>query len=106
MVVFSPEGQFLNRIGNQGLTDYPNGIDVLPNGNILVGDSHGNKFHICIFLPDGTLLCEYECPYVKVSTVHEFQLLVIKFSEVGPASIFEEKFDGAHCPVCFELCLY
>lgn len=65
-MVFSSEGQFLNRIGNQGLTDYPNGIDVLPNGNILVGDSHGNKFHICIFLPDGTLLCEYECPYVKV----------------------------------------
>lgn len=65
-MVFSPDGHFLNRIGNQGLTDYPNGIDVLPNGHILVGDSHGNKFHICIFLPDGTLLCEYECPYVKV----------------------------------------
>jgi len=33
----------------------------------LIGDSHGNKFHVVVFSNDGTLLGEFECPHVKVS---------------------------------------
>ena len=35
-------------------------------GDILIGDSHGNKFHVVVFANDGSLLGEFECPHVKV----------------------------------------
>ncbi len=35
-------------------------------GDILIGDSHGNRFHVAVFGNDGTLLGEFECPTVKV----------------------------------------
>ena len=38
----------------------------LDAGDILIGDSHGNKFHVVVFSNDGTLLGEFECPHVKV----------------------------------------
>jgi len=67
VVVFSEEGQFLRRIGGENLTNYPNGIDISDAGDILVGDSHGNRFHIAVFQRDTALIGEFECPYVKVS---------------------------------------
>ena len=86
MVVFTEEGQFLRRIGCENITNFPNGIDIsgrmisvleldqllmVPSslsdaGDILIGDSHGNKFHVVVFSNDGTLLGEFECPHVKV----------------------------------------
>ena len=38
-------------------------------GDILIGDSHGNKFHVVVFSNDGTLLGEFECPHVKVGLI-------------------------------------
>ena len=38
-------------------------------GDILIGDSHGNKFHVVVFANDGTLLGEFECPHVKVRNI-------------------------------------
>ena len=38
-------------------------------GDILIGDSHGNKFHVVVFANDGSLLGEFECPHVKVKFV-------------------------------------
>ena len=38
-------------------------------GDILIGDSHGNKFHVVVFANDGSLLGEFECPHVKVGEV-------------------------------------
>ena len=38
-------------------------------GDILIGDSHGNKFHVVVFANDGSLLGEFECPHVKVGRV-------------------------------------
>ncbi|GAB6020299.1 hypothetical protein CHUAL_003013 [Chamberlinius hualienensis] len=67
VVVFSDDGQFLRRIGCENITNYPNGIDISDHGDVLVGDSHGNRFHVAVFSRDGSLLSEYECPYVKVS---------------------------------------
>ena len=81
MVVFTEEGQFLRRIGCENITNFPNGIDISgawkrifsfsdiflsDAGDILIGDSHGNKFHVVVFSNDGTLLGEFECPHVKV----------------------------------------
>ena len=57
----------LRRIGQETITSFPNGIDISNNGDILVGDSHGNRFHIAVFQNDGTLVGEFECPHVKVS---------------------------------------
>ena len=38
-------------------------------GDILIGDSHGNKFHVVVFANDGSLLGEFECPHVKVTFI-------------------------------------
>ena len=35
----------------------------------MIGDSHGNKFHVVVFSNDGTLLGEFECPHVKVGLI-------------------------------------
>ena len=67
VVAFSEDGQFLRRIGCDTITNYPNGIDVSDAGDILVGDSHGNRFHVAVFSRQGELTGEFQCPYVKVS---------------------------------------
>ncbi|XP_041972621.1 brain tumor protein [Aricia agestis] len=67
VVVFDEEGHFLRRIGCENVTNFPNGIDVSDAGDVLIGDSHGNKFHVAVFSRDGVLVTEFECPYVKVS---------------------------------------
>ncbi|XP_046395805.1 B-box type zinc finger protein ncl-1-like [Ischnura elegans] len=67
VVVFNEEGRFLRRIGCENITNFPNGIDISDAGDVLVGDSHGNRFHVAVFSRVGSLLSEFECPYVKVS---------------------------------------
>ncbi|KAL7288747.1 hypothetical protein TKK_0016728 [Trichogramma kaykai] len=67
VVVFNEDGQFLRRIGCENITNFPNGIDISDAGDVLIGDSHGNRFHVAVFSRDGTLISEFECPYVKVS---------------------------------------
>jgi len=67
VVVFSEDGQYQRRIGYENITNFPNGIDVSDAGDVLIGDSHGNRFHVAVFGGDGPLLAEFECPHVKVS---------------------------------------
>lgn len=66
VAVFGQDGQFKYRIGNEKITSFPNGIDISDAGDILIGDSHGNRFHVACFSRDGILQSEYECPHVKV----------------------------------------
>lgn len=66
VVVFNECGAFLRRIGCENLTNFPNGIDISDAGDVLVGDSHGNRFHVAVFNRSGEAICEFECPYVKV----------------------------------------
>lgn len=66
VAVFSETGQFKTRIGSEKVTCFPNGIDISDAGDILIGDSHGNRFHVACYNRHGVLQCEYECPYVKV----------------------------------------
>ncbi|XP_049521522.1 LOW QUALITY PROTEIN: B-box type zinc finger protein ncl-1-like [Dermacentor silvarum] len=67
VIVFNDEGHYIRKIGCDGMTNFPNGIDISDAGDVLVGDSHGNRFHVVVFSRDGLLLSEFECPYVKVS---------------------------------------
>jgi len=67
VVVFTEDGAFVRRIGCENITNFPNGIDISDAGDILIGDSHGNRFHVAVFANDGSLLSEFECPHVKVS---------------------------------------
>jgi len=67
--VFNDEGVCLRRIGGEYITSFPNGIDISENGEILVGDSHGNRFHVAVFSHDGTHLTDLECPYIKVRII-------------------------------------
>lgn len=67
VVVFNSNGEYSHSIGNEHYTKFPNGIDISDYGDVLVGDSHGNRFHVVVFNPRGQMLCEFECPYVKVS---------------------------------------
>lgn len=75
VVVVSPEGQLLRKIGSEQVTCFPNGIDVSDAGDVLIGDSHGNKFHVAVYghqenqEHQDTSLCDaqFECPHVKVS---------------------------------------
>ncbi|XP_076321036.1 LOW QUALITY PROTEIN: protein meiotic P26-like [Tachypleus tridentatus] len=67
VVVFNENGQQMRRIGCENITNFPNGIDISDAGDVLVGDSHGNRFHVVVFSSEGSLLSEFECPYVKVS---------------------------------------
>uniref|UniRef100_A0A336MJI2 CSON000184 protein n=1 Tax=Culicoides sonorensis TaxID=179676 RepID=A0A336MJI2_CULSO len=67
VAVFSKDGKFKYRIGNEKVTCFPNGIDISDAGDILIGDSHGNRFHVACYSNDGILQSEFECPHVKVS---------------------------------------
>lgn len=77
VAVFSDDGTFKYRIGNEKITCFPNGIDISDAGDILIGDSHGNRFHVACFSRDGVLQSEYECPYVKVGLFFICLVLVV-----------------------------
>jgi tripartite motif-containing protein 2/3 len=63
---YNGKGEFVSQIGDHPTINFPNGIDVTEQGHILVGDSHGNRFHVAAYAPDGRFLAEYECPHMKV----------------------------------------
>lgn len=64
--VFNHHGVLIRKIGHQ-MAKFPNGIDISDMGDIVVGDSHGNRFHVTLFSSQGELLGDYDCPYLKVS---------------------------------------
>ena len=67
VVVFNELGQYVRKLGGEGITSYPNGIDLSEAGDLLVGDSHGNRFHVVVFSRDGSMRAEFECNELKVS---------------------------------------
>lgn len=81
MVVFSEQGQYLRRIGHENITNFPNGIDISDAGDVLIGDSHGNRFHVAVFSREGNLVTEFECPYVKVNCnfKHSLDSIISRF---------------------------
>jgi len=69
VVIYNNEGQFLKKIGvEQNRMQFPNGLDITRDGDILIGDSHGNRFHLCWYKRSGELIQEYAtCSELKVS---------------------------------------
>lgn len=67
VVVFGEDGQFHRRIGSEQVTCFPNGIDISDAGDVLIGDSHGNQFHIAVYDDKGNYVSQFQCPSVKVS---------------------------------------
>ena len=66
IVVIHEDGKFMRRIGDRPVTNFPNGIDISDEGDILVGDSHGNQFHVAIYDRMGVLVSQYQCPQVNI----------------------------------------
>jgi hypothetical protein len=64
-IAFYP-GRYITKFGNSVHTPYPVGIDISKTGDVLVGDSHGNHFHIVVFTINGKLLQDYRCTAHKV----------------------------------------
>ena len=58
-------------------------------GDILIGDSHGNKFHVVVFANDGSLLGEFECPHVKVTIITSLLCTEIEEIKVFQSIIFQ-----------------
>ena len=52
------------------MTNYPNGIHISHAGDVLIGDSHSNKFHVAVFSRKGSLTSEFKCPYFKVKLIY------------------------------------
>ena len=67
VVVINEDGQFIKRIGSERVTCFPNGIDISDAGDVLIGDSHGNQFHVAVYDKDAQLVSQFVCPNVKVS---------------------------------------
>lgn len=59
-------GKFMRKIGQIEVTSFPNGIDISDAGDVLIGDSHGNRFHVAIYKRTGEFETEFECPSIKV----------------------------------------
>lgn len=68
---FDHKGDFLYKIGAEfsgGLINYPNGIDISSKGEVLIGDSHGNQFHLHVFNSlNGRLVATFRYPNKTVS---------------------------------------
>ncbi|XP_064214704.1 uncharacterized protein LOC103312546 [Tribolium castaneum] len=67
IVVMDDDGNFLRKFGGTETTMFPNGIDISSTGDVIVGDSHGNYFHVAVYSKQGNFLAQYRCPVVKVS---------------------------------------
>ena len=57
--VFNYEGQYMRQIGGEGITNYPIGVGINLNGEVLVADNH-NNFNLTVFTQDGDLITALE----------------------------------------------
>jgi len=53
--VFDYNGNFIRQIGGEGVTNYPIGVGINSNNEILVADNH-NNFNLTVFSQDGQLI--------------------------------------------------
>jgi len=57
--VFDYAGNFIRQIGGEGITNYPIGVGINANNEILVADNH-NNFNLTVFTQDGQLINSLE----------------------------------------------
>ena len=64
--MISSQGDFLRHIPTEAVSKFPNGIDISDSGDIVVGDSHGNKFDLQkVPGSDSTETIRFKSMYVK-----------------------------------------
>jgi tripartite motif-containing protein 2/3 len=64
---FNKNGDYLRTFGGEDITPFPSGIDINDEGDIYVGNSHSNQFHITIFESKNNNVRVLKCSEVKVS---------------------------------------
>lgn len=74
--VFTYDGTPLGVIGGQGVTNYPIGVGVGPQGEVIVADNH-NNFNLTVFSASGKLMGALE------STVKHNQCYNVAFADDG-----------------------
>jgi len=52
-------GAYLRTIGGAGITNYPIGVGVCPNGQIIIADNH-NNFNLTMFTSEGQIISAFE----------------------------------------------
>ncbi|EDW36561.1 GL25517 [Drosophila persimilis] len=67
VTVFKDSGEFLYRIGNERVSCYPTDIDISSAGDLLIGDTHGYRFHVTCYGSDGDFKSVFEFPQLNVS---------------------------------------
>ncbi|EDW33556.1 GL15270 [Drosophila persimilis] len=67
VAVFKDSGEFLYSIGNERVSCYPTGIDIFSAGDLLIGDTHGYRFHVTYYGSDGVFKSVIEFPQLNVS---------------------------------------
>lgn len=89
VVVVSEEGKLMRKIGSDHVTCFPNGIDISDAGDVLIGDSHGNKFHVAVYDKTANCVSQFECPHVKVGKgIGIFTLNNVKIGQRGETAPF------------------
>ncbi|EDW34801.1 GL14514 [Drosophila persimilis] len=67
VTVFKDSGEFLYRIGNERVSCYPTDIDISSAWDLLIGDTHGYRFHVTCYGSDGVFKSVFEFPQLNVS---------------------------------------
>ena len=80
--VFNYEGHYVRQIGGEGITNYPIGVGINANGEVVVADNH-NNFNLTVFSQDGTMLSALES---KVKHAQCFDVALVEDGSVVLAS--------------------
>ena len=80
--VFSYEGQFLRKIGGEGVTNYPIGVGINLLGQVVIADNH-NNFNLTVFTQEGQLISALES---KVKHAQCFDMALMEGGSVVLAS--------------------
>ena len=93
--MFNYEGEFLRQIGGEGITNYPIGVGINSNGEVLVADNH-NNFNLTVFNQDGEIITALES---KVKHAQCFDVGLMDDGSIVLASkdyrIYVYKYNGA-----------
>lgn len=98
--MFSYEGHYLRQIGGEGVTNYPIGVGINQQGEVVVADNH-NNFNLTVF----TQVCcfSHECIQVLIhillllSPLPPCTSLLSRFQDGAIISALESKVKHAQC---------
>jgi hypothetical protein len=97
--VFNYEGQYVRQIGGEGITNYPIGVGINSNGEVLVADNH-NNFNLTVFTQDGEMIAALES---KVKHAQCFDVGLMDDGSIVLASkdyrIYVYKYNGSSTSV-------